>query len=597
MGPSHLGKLYRLQEMVNAWRRVLDSLFELSRRCTTAPTLALTAVPAQGTTRRRPNGDRWSMNKTLACTLALLFFCVAPCAFAQSSGESQPVNPFRIVIEAKPTPVAKAAREEKVAEPSIQFAAYDDTLPEPDATDEELPFKATDEEEEVEMEEEEHTTPDPSMKKQTSPGSVLTRPAPAKHKPMAKPQTSIPYETIIPEAEGYDDFPSHFDGGSWGDSLGGNDHFFGEGNRDTFADDFYARVEYLLWFSRSSNVPALVSTTTGNPAFSDAGVLGTTGTSVLFGDGGINNRYHSGVRSVMGLCLNPNLAIEFDYLYGGAATTRFDSTSSGNPILARPFFNVAANVNREDASVIAFSGGGANDDVSGRISILAESVFQTGGVFFRTPMLLDSNECPSELMVDFVTGYRFARLRESVWFETSQTAVEAPLVAPINTVTDVSEAFRNYNTFHGGDVGLIFQYPLKRAVLEVSTRVAFGGVRRVTWIQGETTVTEPGAAPVTTTGGLLTRPSNIGHYRDSAFAVLPEIGIRLNFQRQKYMSYSVGYNLVGLSSIYRAGETIDRSVNLPTPPDPVTGQLRPSFSPKAMGYWAQGVNLGLTFNY
>lgn len=541
------------------------------------------------------------MNRILAYTLAILSLCVATRSFAQSSGDSPPVNPFRLVIEAKPapaakpTPAVKSAPEKAAAQPFVEFAAYDEPVEESETADEEPQLDGIDETEEL-------VAPAPAKKKRTQPESVLTSPAPAKPSPAkpapnVKPATSSPREKIIPDAEVYDDFAFEYGGDSYGDYACGNDYFFGERNRHRLIDDFYARVEYLLWYSRGDHVPALVSTTSGSPAFSNAGVLGTPNTSVLFGDGKINDRAHSGIRAVMGFCLSPTLAIEGDYLYGGKASTSFDSASSGNPILARPFFNVAPSVNREDASVLAFSGGGANDDVSGNISIRSESVFQSGGLFLRTPIQTDENFCSRAVMVDFITGYRFGRLRENISFATSQTAIENPLVAPINTVTSVTESFRVYNTFHGADFGLIWQRPINCAILEVTTRVAIGGVRRSVNIRGQTTVTEPNANPVTTNGGLLARPSNIGDFGGSAFAVLPELSIRLNFEPQEKLSYSIGYTLIGLSGTYRAGDLIDRSINLPTPPNPVVGQQRPTFPGKEVGYWAQGVNVGLTYNY
>jgi len=47
---------------------------------------------------------------------------------------------------------------------------------------------------------------------------------------------------------------------------------------------FWIRAEYLLWWAKGMDTPALVTTTAGTPLAQDAGVLGTDGTSVLYGD-------------------------------------------------------------------------------------------------------------------------------------------------------------------------------------------------------------------------------------------------------------------------------------------------------------------------
>src|SRR5262245_36819609 len=102
------------------------------------------------------------MNKTLACTLALLSLCVAMLSLAQSQGDAQPVNPCRIGIEAEDTPAVKSAPK-KATSHSVEFAAYDEPLS--DEPDSESETTAEEPDVETTYETEEHTLPAPPKKK------------------------------------------------------------------------------------------------------------------------------------------------------------------------------------------------------------------------------------------------------------------------------------------------------------------------------------------------------------------------------------------------------------------------------------------------
>jgi hypothetical protein len=63
-----------------------------------------------------------------------------------------------------------------------------------------------------------------------------------------------------------------------------------------------------------------------------------------------------------------------------------------------------------------------------------------------------------------------------------------------------------------------------------------------------------------------------------------------------------GYTFLYLSNTMRAGDLIDRNVNLTQTPTPtgasnLIGPARPAFPNKDSDFWAQGVNFGLQFSY
>ena len=96
-------------------------------------------------------------------------------------------------------------------------------------------------------------------------------------------------------------------------------------------------------------------------------------------------------------------------------------------------------------------------------------------------------------------------------------------------------------------------------------------------------------------------PSNIGRFSRDMFVVAPEATINLGYQVTPAMRVFVGYNILYLSNVVRAGNQIDPIVNpnLITSTTGTTPSLpvRPAFAFKGTDLWAQGVNLVLEFRY
>ncbi len=102
---------------------------------------------------------------------------------------------------------------------------------------------------------------------------------------------------------------------------------------------FYVRGEYLGWAAKGMNLPPLVTTSPPGTAQFDAGVLGEDGTSILFGGQTTGSNMRSGGRITFGWWFDPcqRLGVEADYFGIEDETESFTATSTGTPILARPF--------------------------------------------------------------------------------------------------------------------------------------------------------------------------------------------------------------------------------------------------------------------
>jgi hypothetical protein len=353
----------------------------------------------------------------------------------------------------------------------------------------------------------------------------------------------------------------------------------------------YGRAEYLLWFTKGDPMPALATTSPAGTARASAGVLGQAGTTVLFGDDNLNDSSRSGVRVGLGIGLTPCFAVEMDYIKLGNAVERFSQNAADGSILARPFLNASSNL--QDSNVLTLPG-----QLSGSLDINSTTGFESAGIYGRTPLWDLCGLCGPMGQVDFIAGYRYARLMDTTDFNSAVVNIGGTALA-LNASQTVSELFQSTNNFHGADLGFITTFRGPCLSLELLTKVALGGVTRYTIIDGDTVTTPaPGQTPITTEGGLLTQRTNIGERRDSSFAVLPEFGAKLGYQVRPCMQLTVGYNLLILNNVIRSGDMIDTTLNLTQASNgALVGAARPAYAPGTSTFWAQGISFGMQYNY
>ena len=107
---------------------------------------------------------------------------------------------------------------------------------------------------------------------------------------------------------------------------------------------FWLRADALIWWTNGTKLPPLVTTSPQGTPVEQAGVL--PGATVLYGGQTIGDDGHGGVRTTIGMWLDccHRWDLEFDYFMLGQQDNNYNSGfSTGNPILARPFFNVQTN--------------------------------------------------------------------------------------------------------------------------------------------------------------------------------------------------------------------------------------------------------------
>jgi hypothetical protein len=352
---------------------------------------------------------------------------------------------------------------------------------------------------------------------------------------------------------------------------------------------FYASGEYLLWFLQRQQVPVLATTS----APQDFGILGAPSTQVLFGGDGIGSGPYSGGRFTAGYVLGCKTAAEITGFFLGTRSTNFQTASFNNPVIGRPFFEVN-NGGMESAQLTALPG-----VASGMLTVHAPT--SLWGLEGNLRCLLC---CGCNYRVTALAGFRNINLDERLEItENIQGLPTAPAPFTNETIT-VSDRFATQNHFYGGQGGVAGRWYWGRWSVDGWGKVALGANVQLLDISGSQRFVSPTGTVQNFTGGLLALPSNIGHFSQTVFSVVPEVGLNVGYQFMPWLRGFVGYNFLYWSNVIRPGTSIDRNLdvtqipNFPLNPEPAPVPGRhPAPLFHEVGFWAQGVTFGLEFVY
>ena len=261
----------------------------------------------------------------------------------------------------------------------------------------------------------------------------------------------------------------------------------------------WADAEYLLWWSQDRFVPALATTSPVGTPQAVAGRLGQPTTSILYGNDMIGGDAQSGYRGSVGFWLDQGQTIGLGarFFYVGDENNGFMASSTGNPILARPFFNADPAVLAEDALLVAFPG-----ISTGTINIDVTNVAMGGDLYLRK--LLLSGYCNR---LDLIGGYQRTDLDDEVLVGHSLVSQDPAGPIPVGTLIDSQDRFKTENQFDGGFIGLMTVAEDGRLTWRLLTKVAFGNMKQSYTVSGSTVTTVPALPALSTNNG----PANVAH--------------------------------------------------------------------------------------
>jgi hypothetical protein len=365
----------------------------------------------------------------------------------------------------------------------------------------------------------------------------------------------------------------------------------------------WVSVDYLLWFLRGQPTPPLVTTGPANVPPGSLGTLGSPGTAVLFGNNGVDYGTVSGLRVMTGVQAADHLVgLEFGAFLLEQSSTGIGvaSDANGTPVLARPFTDAVTG----QASRVLTSAPGA---FAGALTASSSNRFW-GGEANVTRAVFGLLGDDSSLEIDALAGFRYLDLAESIDINQQSTILAngighfdgAFLFSP--TRVGVADSFSTRNNFYGSQFGTEVEFQYCHIYGLVTTKVAFGVTREALDVNGVTTAQPVNGPLMTTPGGLLALPSNIGRRTRDVFSVVPEVDLNLGYQINRNFRVYAGYSFIDWDNVSRPGSQLSSTVStqqLPTSAafGPLVGPAQPASVLRRTDFWAHGVNLGLAVHF
>ena len=377
---------------------------------------------------------------------------------------------------------------------------------------------------------------------------------------------------------------------------------------------YWVRSDWLMWWTSGMRLPPLVTTSPQGTPQTQAGVLWQPGTSVLFGNSTVLNESRSGVRLRFGGWLDDchRWGLEGDWMTLGGGKINYLNTSNGDPILARPFYNVETGA--QDSQLKAYPG-----VVTGTVSVLGNDYFESVGMDLRYNLCCSScgcnscggtcgdtcdNSCDNSetcgscdsryqyyCRTDLLFGYRNYLLGDNLTI--GEDIVDSNTLARFQ----ITDRFSTRNEFHGGEIGLNTELRRGRWSLGLLAKMAIGNTHQTVMIDGTTIITS-GAQSRTLGGGIYAVDSNSGIYSQNEFTVIPQLELEVGYQLTKRLRTFVGYNMLYWASVMRSGDQIDLNVDPRNFPPAVAGALPyPAYQARQTNFWAQGINVGAEYRF
>jgi hypothetical protein len=201
-------------------------------------------------------------------------------------------------------------------------------------------------------------------------------------------------------------------------------------------------------------------------------------------------------------------------------------------------------------------------------------------------------------------GFRYLQFVEDLDVVESIPVVVGVPVFGADHLT-VTDHFGTRNTFYGGQVGVQAEFSYQQLVLGLRGKVALGDTREAIDIHGVTApanIAGPVASPPPIPSGVLALPSNSGILGRDRFTAVPEFSLSVGWKVTERLRLDVGYTLLWWTSVVRAADQVDRTLNPTQIPTPfglgtLTGAARPVFLFQENAFWVQGLTFSLEFRF
>jgi hypothetical protein len=361
-------------------------------------------------------------------------------------------------------------------------------------------------------------------------------------------------------------------------------------------------AEYILWFLKGPQSTAPISS---------SGALGSS--SSLVNELGDNDptkgptsggrltlaywQYDDNTWAAHGSVRTLGFEARFFFVGRNSAEIAVDSPA----YLYRPFYDLNDHV---DSGFLVSAPGVANGSITarGQSSIWGAEANIWKNMYYDKP--------GTTYAIDFMVGLRYLNATSeldinsnSVYNSTIPAA--SPYASFAGNRLQVSDSFTAHNQFYGGQVGVGMTSWLTDCVaFESSLRFAIGTTREDVTILGSQVRTLANGTTVTSNGGLLALPSNIGPHSNTAFTQVPEANFKALFPIGKQLTLSAGFSALYWNRVARAADQVDHNIDITQIPNfPAPKGTTPTatgspgvFFPQSQ-LWLLGISVGAEYRW
>ena len=348
--------------------------------------------------------------------------------------------------------------------------------------------------------------------------------------------------------------------------------------------DVWFQPQATFWRPTGMRIPALATSSPLNTPAGLAGVLDQPTTSVVLGNRSMvdDSRFGFELRGGYWFDSANTIGIDVGGFYLGRGTESATVKSSGSPGLFQPFFD--ANTGLKSAQPIAAINVPVGVVTTGSVTVDAGTELSGFDINYRH-CLCDSGDLRRDLLV----GYRYFRLQDTLGIRSDSTAIvsNAANSPPFGSTISRFDRFQTVNSFNGFQLGATFDRRIGALSVGGHFKLGLGEVEEQTNIQGNTATRALNGAISGAPGGLYAQASNIGSHARTDFAVLPELGVNAGLELGGGFRVFVGYRLLYLSRVARAGDQVDGALN----------GGHPAYIGRTTELWVHGANAGLEVRY
>jgi hypothetical protein len=380
-------------------------------------------------------------------------------------------------------------------------------------------------------------------------------------------------------------------------------------------------VEFLQWWYKRDAIPSLLNTAPEtNTVF--AGTLDDPNAFSLFGPNEYDYKTVPGVRFIAAFAIVENVDFELGaFVMESKSINATFAGTNGTPFLTRPFFNAHDLVEGGfDTSTLSGVSGSLNVQSHNRfygteaniswVPIFSDCSFNKLLLGFRQISLREDLFVTENLTSNQGTLAPDDRTSLLAFFPTRVPGGADPNGTLINTNFDAAtqsirivDGFVTRNEFYGPQAGAQWHWARGAFSFDLLTKVAVGVNHETIRVQGATSLLTGGVVTQTGPGGLLAISPNSGVRTFDELTVVPELGLKFNFDVCDNVRVNFGYNLLYMSSVVRPGTQIDRRINPQFVPSDIAffpQGARPDFPHpffRDTDFCAHGLTFGLVISY